>query len=124
VSAAPLPEPLTPSVTVAESFETVVVTPDRAPSAGGDATPGPADASALASDATPVADEAALVSEALLGYRWTADRADAPLGFDSCDPRVQGDAATAVCHAGAGVWNVSLRKAGAAWKVETARAER
>ncbi len=64
------------------------------------------------------------ISEMLAGNVWSADTAGEPAGFDACDPHVEGDAATAVCRAAGGTWNVTLRKIGAGWKVETARADR
>ena len=72
----------------------------------------------------PAVDDAAEISQSLLDSQWTADAETGPVMFDACDPRVEGDAATAVCRAARGTWNVTLRKIGAGWKVETARAER
>ena len=61
------------------------------------------------------------------------------LMFDACDVQVNGDAALAKCHGTARyvakvgsreprteprVWTFNLRKRGADWKIETARAER
>jgi hypothetical protein len=61
------------------------------------------------------------------------------LTFDACDVRVRGELATAMCEGSARyvpkignreprieprVWNFSLRKAGADWQIESARAER
>lgn len=61
------------------------------------------------------------------------------LTFDACDVRVRGESAIAVCQGSAQyvpkignrqprteprVWNFSLRKAGADWKIDSARAER
>jgi hypothetical protein len=61
------------------------------------------------------------------------------LVFDACDVRVSGDAAAAICRGSARyvakvgsreprteprVWNFALRRHGADWKIETARAER
>ena len=133
LSAAPLPALLTPIVTVVERFDAVVTTekrypltaPGAAPAAAAPAAAAPVEAPAFAAATLPAVDDTVMVTQALLGYRWTAeDASDAAAGFDSCDPRVQGDAATAVCHAGSGAWNVTLRKTGASWRVENARAER
>ena len=126
LSAAPLPPPMTPSITVPERFETVGTTGARRTVAapGAAAAAGPIDEAAFAPGVLPAGDETMLVTQTLLGYRWNTDAADAPVGFDSCEPRVDGDAATAVCHAGPGEWNVTLRKTGPSWKIETARAER
>jgi len=61
------------------------------------------------------------------------------LTFDACDVRVRGESAIAICQGSARyvpkignrqprteprVWNFSLRKAGADWKIDSARAER
>jgi hypothetical protein len=61
------------------------------------------------------------------------------LTFDACDVRLNGDAAAAVCHGSARyvpkigsrepriesrTWNFTLRKSGAAWEIESARAQR
>jgi hypothetical protein len=61
------------------------------------------------------------------------------LTFDACDVRVRGEAATAICQGSARyvpkvgnrqprveshTWNFSLHKAGADWKIDSARAER
>lgn len=122
VSAAPLPAPMTPIVTVSERFETAgtagVRTPAPASNAGGAAAA--IEEAALVPGALP-GDETMLVTQTLLGYRWNTDVAAGPIGFDNCDPRVDGDAATAVCHAGPGEWSVTLRKTGTSWKIETAR---
>ena len=60
----------------------------------------------------------------LTGYVWSADSASEPAAFEACDPRVDGDEATAVCRSAIDNWIVSRRKAGASWKVESARPER
>ena len=61
------------------------------------------------------------------------------LTFDACDVRVRGESAVAICQGSAQylpkvgnrqprteprVWNFSLRKAGADWKIDSARADR
>jgi len=61
------------------------------------------------------------------------------LTFDACDVRVRGEAATATCQGSARyvpkvgnreprieprVWNFTLRKSGADWKIDSARADR
>jgi hypothetical protein len=61
------------------------------------------------------------------------------LTFDACDVRVRGEAATATCQGSARyvpkignrqprieprVWNFTLHKSGADWKIDSARAER
>lgn len=61
------------------------------------------------------------------------------LTFDACDVQLHGDAADATCHGSAKyvpkigsreprvesrTWNFTLRKAGSAWQIESARAER
>ena len=68
--------------------------------------------------------DAALVNLALLDSPWTADAETDPATFDACDPLVDGDVATVVCRAAGGPWNVTLRKIGTGWKIETARAGR
>ena len=61
------------------------------------------------------------------------------LTFDACDVRQYGESATVTCHGSARyvpkvgsreprveprVWNFTLRKSGADWKIDSARAER
>ena len=61
------------------------------------------------------------------------------LTFDACDVRLRGEAASATCHGSARyvpkigsreprmeprVWNFTLHKSGADWKIDAARAER
>lgn len=106
VAAAPFRTSLTPIVTVTTRIEAIGAMGERGPSP------------------VPSVDDSLLVNQALLGNRWTSDAAAAPVGFDACDPRVDGDAATAVCRTGVDTWNVTLRKVGDHWKVERARADR
>ena len=125
VSATAVPAPPAPAITLAERLRAVGTTGERGGAAVADgAASAVVPESAFSAAAISATDESMLVTQALLGYRWTADAADEPVGFDRCDPRVENDEATAICHAGAVTWTITLRRTADTWRVETARADR
>jgi hypothetical protein len=93
--------------------------------------------------ASGLVDDQVLVTQTLQRYRPAARAFDGlesqTLTFDACDVRVRGEAATATCRGSARdvpkvgsreprveprTWNFMLRKDGADWKIDHARAER